>query len=66
MKIIVKTLTLLCLFLMAACQKQEPAYKAKLNVKPEAMFEELHRLGMPDEETPGFSKKNFMNYFNVN
>ena len=40
--------------------------KVYLNVKPEAMFEELHRLGMPDEETPGFSKKNFMNYFNVN
>lgn len=40
--------------------------KVYLNVKPEAMFEELHRLGMPDDETPGFSKKNFMNYFNVN
>ena len=43
MKIIVKTLTLLCLFLMAACQKQEPAYKAKLNVKPEAYDLEFDR-----------------------
>ena len=37
-----------------------------LNVKPELMFDELHRMGMPDESTPGFSKKNFMNYFNIN
>ena len=43
MKIIVKTLTFLCLFLMAACQKQEPAYKAKLNVKPEAYDLEFDR-----------------------
>ena len=40
--------------------------KVYLNVKPEIMFDELHRLGMPDETTPGFSKKNFMNYFNTN
>lgn len=37
-----------------------------INIKPELMFEELHRLGMPDESTPGFTKKNFMNYFNIN
>lgn len=37
-----------------------------LNVKPEAMFAELHRMGMPPETTPGFSYKNFMNYFNIN
>lgn len=44
MKIIVKTLTLLCLFLtLAACQEQEPAYKAKLNVKPEAYDLEFDR-----------------------
>ena len=36
-----------------------------LNVKPEAMFAELHRLGLPDETTPGFSYKNFTNYFNI-
>ena len=36
MKTIAKTLTLFSLILvMAACQKQEPAYKSKLNVKPE-------------------------------
>ena len=40
--------------------------KVYLNVKPEAMFEELHRLGMPDENTPGFSLKNFRSYFNIN
>ena len=34
--------------------------------KPETMFEELHRLGLPPESTPGFSKKNFMNYYNIN
>ncbi len=37
-----------------------------LSVKPEIMFEELHRMGMPEENTPGFSKKNFMNYYNIN
>ena len=36
-----------------------------LNVKPEAMFAELHRMGLPPESTPGFSYKNFMNYFNI-
>lgn len=36
-----------------------------LNVRPEAMFSELHRMGMPDETNQGFSKKNFMNYFNL-
>ena len=39
--------------------------KVYLNVKPEAMFAELHRLGMPDESTPGFSKKNFISYFGI-
>lgn len=35
MKIIAKTIILLGLFLpLAACQKQEPAYKSKLNIKP--------------------------------
>ena len=37
-----------------------------LSVKPEIMFDELHRMGMPDEATPGFSMKNFRSYFNVN
>jgi len=36
-----------------------------LNVKPELMFAELHRLGLPGEDTPGFSYKNFTNYFNI-
>ena len=36
-----------------------------LNVKPELMFAELHRLGLPSEDTPGFSYKNFTNYFNI-
>ena len=40
--------------------------KVYLSVKPELMFDELHRMGMPDERSPGFTKKNFMNYFNVN
>ena len=37
-----------------------------LNVKPEIMFAELHRMGMPDESVTGFSYKNFMSYFNIN
>ena len=37
-----------------------------LSVKPELMFDELHRMGMPDESTPGYSMKNFRSYFNVN
>ena len=37
-----------------------------INVRPEAMFDELHRMGMPPETTRGFSYKNFMNYFNIN
>ena len=36
-----------------------------LGVKPELMFEELHRIGMPDDETEGFSYKNFMHHFNI-
>ncbi len=30
-----------------------------LNVKPEAMFAELHRMGMPDESHPGYIR-NFL------
>lgn len=44
-------------------RKEQRVY---LNVKPEAMFAELHRLGMPSESTHGYSYKNFMNYFNIN
>ena len=36
-----------------------------LGVKPALMFDELHRIGMPDETVAGFSYQNFMNYFNV-
>lgn len=44
MKIIAKTLTVACLFLtMAACQEQEPAYKDKLNIKPEPYDLEFDR-----------------------
>lgn len=51
------------------CKYLRLMYKDKrvyLNVKTEAMFDELHRLGMPDENTQGFSHKNFQNYFNTN
>ncbi len=51
------------------CRYLRQMYKEKrvyLNVKTDAMFEELHRLGMPDESNQGFSMKNFQNYFNVN
>ena len=51
------------------CRYMRRMYKEKriyLNVKIEAMFDELHRMGLPDEETPGYSLKNFQNYFNMN
>lgn len=51
----------ICRYLMEM-RKHNRVY---LNVQPEAMFEELHRLGMPDENTRGFSKNNFLSYFNV-
>ena len=51
------------------CRYMRQMYREKriyLNVKIEAMFDELHRMGLPDEETPGYSLKNFQNYFNMN
>ena len=51
------------------CRYLRQMYKEKrvyLNVKTDAMFAELHRLGMPDESNQGFSQKNFQNYFNIN
>ena len=61
---LVRTLPLpeICRYLMEM-RKNNKVY---LTVKPELMFEELHRMGMPDESTPGFSMKNFRSYFNVN
>ena len=44
MKIIAKILTLLGLvFVMAACQEEAPAYKAKLDIKPEPVDFEFDR-----------------------
>lgn len=44
MKTIANTLTLLSLILlMAACQEKEPAYKSKLNIKPEPVDLEFDR-----------------------
>lgn len=61
---LVRTLPLpeICRYLMDM-RKNNRVY---LTVKPELMFDELHRMGMPDETTPGFSMKNFRSYFNVN
>lgn len=47
-------------------QQMKKDKRVYLNVKPEVMFAELHRMGMPDEQTEGFSYKNFMHYFNIN
>ena len=55
-------MTDICRYLRQMCKEN----RVYLNVKPEAMFAELHRMGMPSETTPGFSYKNFMNYFNIN
>ena len=51
----------ICRYLRQMCKE----HRVYLNVKPEAMFAELHRMGMPSESTPGYSYKNFMNYFNI-
>lgn len=61
---LVRTLPLpeICRYLMDL-RKNDRVY---LNVKPELMFEELHRMGMPDESVSGFSMKNFRSYFNIN
>ncbi len=61
---LVRTLPLpeICRYLM----EMRKNCRVYLSVKPEIMFEELHRMGMPDETTPGFSMKNFRSYFNVN
>jgi len=61
---LVSTLPLpdICRYLMEM-RKNSRVY---LSVKPELMFDELHRMGMPDESKPGFSMKNFRSYFNVN
>ena len=51
------------------CKYLRQMYKQKrvyLNVRTDAMFDELHRMGMPDESNQGFSQKNFQNYFNIN
>ena len=45
-------------------QQMRKETRVYLSVKPELMFDELHRLGMPEENTPGFTYKNFTNYFN--
>ena len=60
---LVRSLSLpdICKYLMDMRDKN----KVYLNVRPEAMFAELHRLGMPNEDTPGFSKKNFTSYFGI-
>lgn len=42
------------------------ANRIYLNVKPEAAFAELHRMGMPDETHDGFAYKTFTKYYNVN
>jgi hypothetical protein len=54
--------------LREVCRYLRQMYKDKrvyLNVKIDAMFDELHRLGLPDENTPGYSFNNFKNYFNI-
>ena len=54
-------LTEICSHLMQM-KKDEKVY---LGVRPELMFAELQRLGMPGDEVPGYSYKNFMHHFNI-
>jgi len=55
-------LPVICRYLM----DMKKANRIYLNVKPELAFAELHRLGMPDEQTEGFAYKTFTKYYNVN
>jgi hypothetical protein len=43
-------------------KKEEKIY---ITVKPELMYAELVRLGMPDEDKKGYSYKNFTHHFNI-
>ena len=63
-KNLVRTLPLpeICRY-MQQMKKEKRVY---LNVKIDSMYAELLRLGMPDDDIPGYSFKNFKNYFNVN
>ena len=54
-------LTEICSHLMQM-KKDEKVY---LGVRPELMFVELQRLGMPGEDVQGYSYKNFMHHFNI-
>lgn len=54
-------LTEICSHLMQM-KKDEKVY---LGVRPELMFAELQRLGMPGEDVTGYSYKNFMHHFNI-
>lgn len=51
----------ICTHLMQM-KKDEKVY---LGVRPELMFAELQRLGMPGEDVTGYSYKNFMHHFNI-
>jgi len=52
----------ICRYLM----DMKKANRIYLNVKPEMAFAELHRMGMPNEQTEGFSYKTFTKYYNTN
>ena len=54
-------MTEICSHLMQM-KKDEKVY---LGVRPELMFAELQRLGMPGEDVTGYSYKNFMHHFNI-
>lgn len=54
----------ICRYLMDMEKNRKLLFLSK--IKPQLAFTELHRIGMPDENTDGFSYANFTKYYNVN
>ena len=49
----------ICQYLTALANE----HKILLPLSPDIALRELHRMGMPEESTPGFSYKNFCKYY---
>lgn len=54
----------ICRYLIDMEKSRKLLYLSK--IKPQLAFAELHRMGMPEENTDGFSYANFTKYYNVN
>jgi len=54
----------LCRYLMNMEKTRGVIYLSK--IKPQPAFDELHRMGMPDVTTDGYTYSNFIKHYNVN